>query len=104
VRRCADDAVFRRGIDCPYDCNAESAIVCPCVVEGQVVGAVSFVNKRSGLFLLGDTLAAETLSRGVGVSIAAARAISTERSRAEDVARGMDKHCASLVRTAGYGA
>ncbi len=101
VRRCADDAVFRRGIDCPYDCNAESAIVSPCVVEGQVVGAVSFVNKRSGLFLLGDTLAAEMLSRGVAISIAAAREIASERARAEEVARGISKHCASLVRTAG---
>jgi hypothetical protein len=101
VRRCADDAVFRRGIDCPYECNAESAIVSPCVVEGQVVGAVSFVNKRSGLFLLGDTLAAEMLSRGVAISIAAAREIASERARAEEVVRGMSKHCASLVRTAG---
>ena len=101
VRRCADDAVFRRGIDCPYECNAESAIVSPCVVEGQVVGAVSFVNKRSGLFLLGDTLAAEMLSRGVAISIAAAREITSERARAEEVVRGMSKHCASLVRTAG---
>jgi hypothetical protein len=101
VRRCADDAVFRRGIDCPYDCNAESAIVCPCVVESRVVGAVAFVNKRSGLFLLGDTLAADVLSRGFGISIAATRQIAYERSRSDDVVRGMQKHCASLVRTAG---
>lgn len=101
VKRCADDAVFRRGIDCPYDCNAESAIVCPCVVEGQVVGAVSFVNKKSGLFLLGDSLTAEMLSRAVAVSIAAARQIASERANAEEVMRGVTKHCASLVRTAG---
>jgi hypothetical protein len=101
VRRCADDAVFRRGVDCPYECDPESAIVCPCVVQGVVVGAVSFVNKRSGLFLLGDTLAAETLSRGIGISIASTRAIASERARADDVVRGMTTHCASLVRTAG---
>jgi hypothetical protein len=101
VRRCADDAVFRRGVDCPYECDPESAIVCPCVVQGVVVGAVSFVNKRSGLFVLGDTLAAETLSRGVGISIASTKAIASERSRAEDVVRGMTTHCGSLVRTAG---
>jgi hypothetical protein len=101
VRRCADDAVFRQGIDCPYDCIAESAIVCPCVVDGQVIGAVSFVNKRSGLFLLGDTLAAELLSRGMGISIAAAKTIASERARAEEALHGMTKHCASLVRAAG---
>ena len=102
VRRCSDDAVFRRGVDCAYDCNAESAIVCPCVVEGEVVGAVSFVNKRNGLFLLGDTLAADMLARGLGISIAATRAIAFERARADEVTQGMNKHCASLVRTAGY--
>lgn len=101
VRRCADDAVFRRGIDCPYDCNAESVIACPCVVDSRVVGAVTFVNKRSGLFLLGDTLAADVLSRGFGISIAATKQIAFERSRSDDVVRGMQKHCASLVRTAG---
>jgi GAF domain-containing protein len=101
VKRCADDAVFRRGIDCPYDSDPESAIVCPCVAEGQVVGAVSFVNKKSGLFLLGDSMIAEMLSRAIGISIAAARQIASERASAEEVMRGVTKHCASLVRTAG---
>jgi hypothetical protein len=62
---------------------------------------VSFVNKKSGLFLLGDSMIAEMLSRAIGISIAAARQIASERASAEEVMRGVTKHCASLVRTAG---